>query len=380
MNNNYYYTQGFKVANNKSSIQFILSLKENKIEGGSRVIVYYKSGATTNDFADILPQGISIDSDKTILTKYHKNLSPKRLKFNDHELNVYDLDSRVINYVVAEDSESAIFEDEYHTTWVINKSLADDFTQLELSLKSSKYVCWQSIPVNEYYSYRYANTANAGDLDPGLGNETSGSGDIPSIINNNNTPIIIAQYSKWRLEFAQSLVGFYEQLGSQLPEFDIYMNGDKIKCLDKIGPNRIDIYLDNLANLHRRPFIYRHDLYQSHATLSVRVSTDDMLKYMHLKKKFQNVELISTITEYNVLDKLQLPWLTHVWWEQFQDSTQLKNAKDNEGRLSYVLELRCTLHFYEVEDEMMSTIDLIRVCFQNLPGKPEYIINIEQET
>jgi hypothetical protein len=101
---------------------------------------------------------------------------------------------------------------------------------------------------------------------------------------------------------------------------------------------------------------------------------------MHLKKKYQNVEMISNIARYEVEDKIGLKWLSHIWWEQFQDNTQLLNAKDNEGRFSFTLDLRCTLHFYEVEDEMMSTIDLIKVCFQNLPGKPEIINNIKQET
>lgn len=406
----YYYTQGFKLDETNTSIQFILSLNENRIVPGPKVKVFYKPGAKTSDFSDKLPPGITIDSEKTILTKYYRSLTPKVLKFNSHVINIYDLDSRLVNYLVATGEESTLFEDHNHTSWVVSPEVADSETALNDVINLSKYVAWESLPLGEYYSYRSVNTSASHDaidripvrrldLAPvsdgspenadgshwtggstgniGSGSGTTGDDNIPTITSRYNNPINFNTYTKWRLEYSAVLLGFYDQLKSQLPEFDIQMDGQKIECLDKMNSERIDIRLDNLANMDRRPFIYRHDLYQSRAELSITIRTKDQLKYMHIKKKFQNIEMISNITEFTVKDKKGLDWLNHIWWEKHTDVTQLANTKDNEGRISFNLELRCTLHFYEVEDELFGLIKFIRICFANLPGKPSKLIELK---
>lgn len=410
MSSKYYYIQGFRLDDTFESIKFILSLSENRITTGPKVTVHYKVGATTNDFINKLPTGISIDSDKLIMTKYNRLLKPKRLKFNSHLVSILDLDSRLVNYVVAKNEVSTLFEDENHTSWVISPEVADDESKLRPIIEDSKYVCWESLPLGEYYSYRSVNTSASHDLtdrvkpknlndapqgngsptnadgspwtDDGTGNVGGSSAqlvdsNVPTIVSRYNNPIDFSTYTKWRLEFSAVLLGFYDQLKLQLPEFDIYMDGQKIKCLDNMNSNKIDIRLDNLANMDRRPFIYRHDLYQSKAELSMNIRTTDQLKYMHLKKKFQNIELISNITEYSVKDKKGLDWLNHIWWEKHTDATQLSSVRDNEGRVSFNLELRCTIHFYEVEDELFELIKFIKVCFANLPGKPSKRIELK---
>lgn len=354
----FYYTQGFKIDDTKSSIQFILSLSENKIVAGPRVVVYYKSGATTEDFRNLLPRGMYIENDKPIMSIYHRSLSPKKLKFNDHEIWIYDLNNRVVNYVVSESLDSTLFETENHTTWVINKDLVTNPEGLKSLLDSSKYVEWRSYPVNEFYSYRSANTSLSTDI---------GKDEVVEIKAKHNKPINFKTYTKWRVEYATVLLGFYDQLKSHLPDFDIYMDGQKIQSMDELNPNRIDITLEGLADLGRRPYVYNHDLYQSQANLNLRIKTPDQLKYMHIKKKYQNVELISNIARFEVDDKRGLKWTNHIWWEPHRDSTQMSNIKDEQGRFTYTLDLRCQLHFYEVEDELYDTIDTIRLCFANLP-------------
>jgi hypothetical protein len=371
MNTNYYYSQGFKFHRSISLVNFISTLGENKIVYGNRVKIYFKSGAKTEDFKNLLPNKISIDSNKILRDKRNLLLESKVLKFNDHSIDVYDLDDRVINYIVSEDQETTLMEDEYSTTWVVNKSTADNPEGLKTIIDQSRYVSWREYPEGEYYSYRYVNTGNAISR-----SDESSDNDIPTVLAKHNNPINFSTYTKWRLEYANVLIGFYEAIQSQLEGYSIYMDGKKIKCLDDLNSRRIDMSLQGFGNLDRHAFIYNHDLYQTKAELLVRVKTPDQLEYMHLKKKYQNYEFLSNVATFDVLDKLGLPWTNHVWWESYTDQISPRDAKDDLGRLTYTLELRCAIHFYEVEDEMFTIINKIKIRFANLPDTPERVYKL----
>lgn len=372
--NKYYYVQGFRFHRSVSVVDFIQTLKEVRIEGGPRIKIYFKPGTRTQDFKDLeLPPSVCIDSDKLLYPKRNLKLDAKKFRFNNNVIYSYDLDDRVINYVVARNEDTALIEDEKSTTWVVNQTTADNCDELEKIISKSKYVFWEKIPVGEYYSYRYSNTASA---DSTVGDGTRGS-DLPTYIAKYNNPIDFDTYTKWRLEYAEVLLGFYETISSQLEGYSIYMDGKPIRCLDNLSSRRIDITLEGFGNLNRHPYVLEHDLYQTEAEMSLRINTPDQLEYMHLKKKYQNYEFLTDIVRFEVNDKLGLPWTNHIWWEPFRDAASLRSARDESGKLTYTMELRCKIHFYEVEDEMFNTIEQIRVCFANLPEKPEYVFKLK---
>jgi hypothetical protein len=291
-------------------------------------------------------------------------LNPRKIKFNNREIVTHDLENRVINYIVSEDSDTSLLEDAYSTTWVINKDTADTPHDLKTILDKSNYVKWSSYPVSEYFSYKHVLTS-------------SNSEEIPIIKSSTDKPLNFQKYTKWRLEYSKVLLGFYEAIQSQLDGFSIYMDGKPIVCLDKLNSKRIDINLQGLGNLNRHPYIYDHDLYQSKADLLIRIMTPDLLEYMHLKKKYQNYEFLTNTPRFEVLDKFDLPWTNHVWWEPFQDVTSLRSSKDDDDRLSYILELRCSIHFYEVEDELYHVIKRIKTVFPNLPEQPTFVYTLK---
>lgn len=373
--NRYYFSQGFRFDRRISTVDFIQTLNEVKIVPGLRTKIYFKAGTTTEDFKDLdLPSSICIDSNKLLRPNRNLLLEARKFKFNNNLIYNYDLDDRIINYVVAVDEDTALIEDQFSTTWVINKDTADVCDDLTKVLKMSKYVFWDRIPVGEYYSYRYANTTASVSV---KSKDNDSANPIPTYIAKHNNAIDFNKYTKWRLEYSDVLIGFYEQISAQLTGYSIYMDGKPIQCLDKQNPRRIDITLEGFGNLNRHPHVLEHDLYQTRATLSLRIKTPDQLEYMHLKKKYQNYEFLTDIARFTVKDKIGLDWTNHIWWEPYQDSATIQGAKDESGRFTYTMDLRCELHFYEVEDEMFHTIEQIRVCYANLPGKPEYVYKLK---
>lgn len=372
-NTNYYYSQGFEFHRSISLVDFICTLNENKIVHGNRTKIYFKTGSTTEDFIKFTNSKIKIDSNKVLKPKRNLLLTSKILKFNNHDIKVQDLDARVINYIVAEEQDTALIEDEFSTSWVVNKLDADDNSKLESIILKSKYVSWDTYPTGEYYSYRFVNTGNA------LSKQDSKTSEIPTVTAKHNNPINFSTYTKWRLEYATVLLGFYEKLQEALPKYDIYMDSKPIKCMEKQNSRRMDINLQGFGNLDRHPHMYNHDLYQTKADLSIRIKTPDQLEYMHIKKKYQNYEILSDIPSFQVLDKIGLPWTNHIWWEPVKDNASLNQAKDDQGRVSLTLDIQCSIFFYEVEDEMFHTIDKLKVCFANFPEKPTFVYNLKNE-
>lgn len=352
METNYYFYQGFKFNRKISLVDFICTMGENKIEYSSRVKIYFKSGSTSFDFRDILPPvGIEINSNKTLSPKRNVVLEPKLLKLNNNLLKIYDLDGRVINYIVTEDKvTSEIIEDKTSTTWLINELDVTNSLKIKQLLDSSKYISWENYPVGEYYSYKYVNSSPIGE------------GNIAEVVSKHNNPINMKTYTKWRLEFAQVLIGFYEAIKNELsPSYSIYMDGKPIRNMNSTSGRKIDINLQGFGNLARHPHIANPELLQTKADLSVKIKCPDQLEYMDLKKRYQNYQFLSNVVTYKVLDKLGFEWIQHIWWEPFIDSSSMAQIKDEEGRLSNVMELRCSIYFYEVEDKMYDTINNIKL-------------------
>jgi hypothetical protein len=214
-------------------------MNENKIVYGNRVKIYFKPGSTTEDFKEILPSKMAIDSNKTLKSKRNLELTANLLKFNDRKLRIYDLDNRVINYVVAKEEDSLLMEDSTSTTWVVKDSDADSSSSLKTLLDESKYVEWESYPVGEYYSYRHTIS------------KYSSSNEIPTRVSEHNNPINFKTYTKWRLEYSTVLLGFYEEIKKVLPNFSIYMDGKPIVSMDKLSSKKVDINLQGFGNLER---------------------------------------------------------------------------------------------------------------------------------
>ena len=278
--NNYYYSQGFRFSRSVSTVDFIQTLNEVKVVGGSRIKIYFKPGTKTEDYENLdLPSSVYVDSNKTLKPRRNLQLTAKKLKFNSHLLYIYDLDDRVVNYIVSEEQDSAMIEDPFSTSWVVNKNTVTVESQLKDIIEKSKYIFWENIPCNEYYSYRYVNTATAVSVD-----ETNGE-KLPTVVAKHNNPINFSKYTKWRLEYATVLIGFYDLLQTQLDDrYSIYMDGKKIKCLDSQSSRRIDVSLQGFGNLNRHAYVYDHDLYQTKAEMSVKIQTPDQLEFMHLKE------------------------------------------------------------------------------------------------
>lgn len=399
----YYYSQGFRISREVATIEFILSLSnKNYISVGKRIVIHFKPNSSTEDFRELIENDpsisyyINIDSNKLLKAKRRLVLEPGLIKCNDHYIEVYDLDGRAFNYVVTSSEQTSLLEDSSSTTWLINTdTISNPNGDLDKIISKSKYFFWDSLPINEFYSYQHVNTSGgiknsswqlAHDKDDlknssigTTGPGSFGQDNIPTAIAEHNNPIDFNSYTKWRLELAPILLSFYENLSSKLSdEYNIYIDGKKYKCLDEFSGRRIDINFQGFGNLRRRAHMYHEDLYQNSIIINVTVSTPDQLEYMQLKKYYQNYKFLTNFVRFETNDKLGLPWTSHIWWDNYEDNQQLGKSKDmNSQTLAYSLSTRATIYYYEVEDLMYKLITKLRVVFENIPNKPEYLFTLQ---
>jgi hypothetical protein len=198
-----YYIQGFAIdASTKTSIQIVESLFENSISTGSKVIITYKAGAKASDFISILPSGITIEEGDRLLTSFRvQKLEPKVLNLNSTEVEVYDLENRVLNYLIVQDRQSSLLEVRRHTAMVILHTEVNDEVKMRSIIDSSKYFKFRSIPLNETYSFTMVNT-HSSNL---------------NILSETDRPISLSKFTPYRMEYSKVLIGFYDQLKLQLP-------------------------------------------------------------------------------------------------------------------------------------------------------------------
>lgn len=357
-----YYVQGFCLDNTKTSVQLVQSLFENSISTDSKVIITFKAGAKTSDFASLLPPGISIVDDRNLSQFRIKKLEPKIIKLNTHEIEVYDLENRVLNYLVVQDRESALIETSHHTAMVLFHYDVSDEVKMRNIIDNSKYFKFRTIPLNVFYSFPMVNThvsLDSNGVNNGISNGGSGLNYITSILSETNAPIYLSKYTPYRMEYSKVLLGFYNELKNQLPDFHIYLEEDRLQESDLIDSNRIAVSLDSLDNLNRRPYATDRDLIDSVASLSIRIQTSDQLKYNYIKNAYQNLNLISNIARFNVKDVHGQDWMTHIEWEPARDQIRMTEIRDDQGRFAYVLDLKCSLYFYVVKDQLYSMILII---------------------
>jgi hypothetical protein len=345
-----YYIQGFAIdASTKTSIQIVESLFENSISTGSKVIITYKAGAKASDFISILPSGITIEEGDRLLTSFRvQKLEPKVLNLNSTEVEVYDLENRVLNYLIVQDRQSSLLEVRRHTAMVILHTEVNDEVKMRSIIDSSKYFKFRSIPLNETYSFTMVNT-HSSNL---------------NILSETDRPISLSKFTPYRMEYSKVLIGFYDQLKLQLPEFQIYLGEDRLKDSNIIDSHRISINLESLDNLNRRPYMGDLDIIDSIATLNITVETNDQLKYNYIKNAYQNLNLISNLARYTVKDIHGYDWMTHVEWSPTRDEIRMSEIRDDMGRFAYVLKLRCDLHFYVVKDQLYNMILAINTNYE----------------
>lgn len=373
-----YYVQGFCLDKRKTSVTFVQSLFENSISVENKVIVTFKPGAKSSDFTNLLPYGITIVNDRTLTQQRITKLIPNKIKLNTHAFECYDIENRVVNYLVTWDRESLLVEDAHHTAFVINQMDAKDITKLKPLLDSSKYIKFLSYPIDEFYSYPMVNTHASDALlatkpVDGCGGTGSGSGNGGAVIGNeiqinshNNSPMYLSKYTQYRLEYSKVLLSFYDQLELQLPGFTLYSGSTKIGEGDQMDSDRITINLEGLGNLERRPYMNDLDLLDEIAILNLKIQTSDHLKYMHIKNSYQNLTILSNLARFNTKDIYDLDWLTHIEWEPFVDNIRMKEVRDEGGRFSYTLDIRCSLYYYIVKDKMYPFIKWIDTNYVTL--------------
>lgn len=363
----YYYMQGFEFSRSLTSIEFLPSFSDNKIEGGTRLKIYFKEGAKSKDFESLLVPGVRIISNEVLHSNKRTELKPILLKFNSHLLKVYDLDSRYITYLVAKDRDTHFRETSKSTIWVINESTANNCDSLLTELNKSLFIEWTSIPCNEKYSYRAVNT-HAGISD-------SSGGEVPSVTSSSNLSISFDSYSKWRLDQARVLVGFYDLLKSILPNYVIQFEGLRITDTEKLPERRIDVNISGFGNLDMHPSMYNKDLYPKKSDVRISIKMPDQLEYMNLKNRYQNYKFLSDKVTYTVKDTKGLDWMCHIWWEPFRDSASIQQARDEASTISYTLDINCSLNYFEVEDELYEIVNSLNVNVYGRSNRGDLLVS-----
>lgn len=360
-----YYVQGFCLDKRKTSVTFVQSLCENSITVENKVVITFKPGAKSSDFINLLPHGVTIVNDRTLTQQRITKLKPNKIKLNTHAFECYDIENRVVNYLVTWDRASSIFETEHHTAFVLNHLDVADPVKLRAILDASKYIKFLSYPDGEYYSYQLINThASDSLMNPNNPDEIQ-------INSHNNSPIYLSKYTPYRLEYSKVLLRFYEELELQVPDFTLYSGSTKIGQGDQMDSDRITITLEGLGDLERRPYMNDKDIIDSMAILNLKVQTSDHLKYMFLKNSYQNLNGISNLARFKTKDRYDFEWLSHIEWEPLKDNLRMKEVRDEEGRFSYTLDIRCSLYYYIVKDEMyplIKWIDMNYVHMENGKG------------
>jgi hypothetical protein len=350
-----YYIQGFGLdAATKTSVQIVQSLFENSITVGPKVIITYKAGAKTSDFASMLPPGVTIEDGDRYLNHFRvTKLIPKIIKLNSTEIEVYDLEDRVLNYLVTYDRQSALIEVRKLTAMVIFHLDVTNEVELRKVVDNSLYFKFRTVPVGEYYSFPMVNTSSS-DL---------------VTLSQTNVPIYISKYTPYKMEYSKVLLGFYDELKARLPDFNIYLGQDRLQDTTIMDSNRISITLDSLDNLSRRPYMGDPNIIDSIATLNLKVETNDQLKYNFIKNAYQNLNLISDLARFTVLDTKGESWMTHVEWQPAKDDIRMTEIRDDHGRFAFVLNLNCELYFYVVKDAMYNIILFIDQRYETFSDK-----------
>lgn len=368
-----YYVQGFCLDTTKTTITFVQSLSTNSISYGSKVVITFKPGSKSSDFSNMLPDGVTIFSNRSLSQMRITKLTPNIININSHSFECYDMENRVVNYLVVWDRESTTIEEEHHTAFIINKDDVGDQVKLTQLLDGSKYIKFRTYPIGEFYSYRLINTHSSDALlssDPtGNGNPRVNNGlkfNEISIKSYVNTPIYLSKYTPYRLEYSKVLLRFYEELELQLPGFTIYSDSNKIGLGDSMESDRITISLEGLGDISRRSYMNDLDIIDSMAILTIKINTSDHLKYMHIKNSFQNLTLLSNLARFNTKDTYNLDWLSHVEWDPYKDNVRMKEVRDEGGRFSYSMDLRCSLYYYIVKDKLYPLIKWIDTKYVHL--------------
>lgn len=358
----FFYIQGFKLDNTKTSIQFIQSLFENSISPGNKVIVSYKAGAKASDFSAILPSGITIvDGDVSLSTLRIIKLTPTKLRLNNHSVNCFDLENRVLNYLVVQDRESALIETSHHSAFIINKEDIGNEVKMRSIIDASLYFEFLSIPLNETFSFPLVNTHSSNLI----------------YTSERPTPLYLSRFTPYKMEYSKVLLGFYEALKPHCPGFEIYLDNDPVQGPNEVlNSNKISITLEGLGSLDRRPYMMNRDIIQSSATLTLNILTSDQLKYSFIKDSYQNLTAISNLARYSVKDTYGLDWMTFIEWENFKDITKMRDLKDELGRFSYSMTIQCSLNFYIVKDALYNIIKIIDINYINSATNKELFLTV----
>lgn len=358
---NKFYIQGFSLDRTKTSVQLIQSLFNNSITSGNKVTISFKSGAKASDFSGILPSGISIvDGERSLSSLRITKLIPNVITLNEHSVECYDIENRVMNYLVTQDRATALIETSHHTAFIILASDINDEVKLRSILDSSIYFKFLSIPLGQSFSYPLVNT-HSSNL---------------KYLSERDAPTYLSRYTPYKMEYSKVLLGFYEAIKPHVPGFEVYLNRDPITGDSSIiDSNRVSITLEGLGNTERRPYMLDRDILQNSALLTINIQTNDHLKYSFIKDSYQNLTSLSNLARFYTQDSYGENWMTHVEWESFKDMTKMADLRDEGGRFSYLMTLQCSLYYYVVKDELYSIIKVIDTNYINMDTRKDLFLN-----
>lgn len=404
-----YYARGLEFDNPRiRSVQFtpVLSRPGFHLEPNGHLKVQYKAGDTNKSIASYgtnngIPSGVvASDKVKTIFPSGILPLVPKILYLGKHKVEVYCMDSHAITYLVLKGkstvsakSQNFIKQSLESTTIAVTDTVVKDAKKLKQFLGQLEFIRFVSLPVNDMSSYLNVITTNLKtELDDFLSNSASsnglgfdpgqfesGNGDQGkdnTVISTLTRPLDNTDIYDYRIHIEMVLAQFYKSLHAHLDKrMSIFVDGKPLPgCDSSLTKDRVDIKLNNLGNLERRPRIYEKMVMDSSMDMLINFQFGDMSTYQHYRRMFQNVEKISNFTMFKTNDIYGLPWNSSIWWEPYKDSQNTIMTKED-GVPGYTLSLMCKLYYYEVRNEVIKTFTSIKVIF---PQFNEYFIILKE--
>lgn len=306
----------------------------------STLTLTYTPGCTSETISNYLGITQIGDSKEMEPTLKSGSFKPTYITLNGLKLQKLTAGTHIFSVVIVKDCESRVIQDYDHTTLVISETDVEDqdFVKFIFYSGNLKYLrpvgqmpgCWR------FYNFPRV-TIKDSDVD--LTSESKIS------------HVLRRRYDDYVIREINYIDQFILELRRILDNYGI-----ELVRINKEETLKITSYI--AYQISQTPSKNHHPNYndEEQTIISCRLPIDftlrttDMVMFYDFKNKYNNLDILTNLCEFVVLDKYGNNWTAAVKWSQITEDFNHIYQSDDNSNFSQQCQFRCELYFYEVID------------------------------
>lgn len=315
-----------------------ISLREDTAT--STLILTYTPGCTTKTVSDYLGlERYGDPQEMTSMTNAGKFSNPI-LSLNGLRLKKLSADTYIFNMIIVKDSESRVIQDSAHTTIVISETdLKDDgFVDFLFYSGNLKYLQPVGPKPKCYKLYNFPNITIK-DSDVTLTSEST------------HVFVLRRRYDDYVIREIEYIDQFILELRRILDNYGIELvRINKEETLK--NTSYISYQITQTPTRSHHPWNGDEDrtLISCRLPIDFSLRTKDMVMFYDFKNKYNNLDILTNLTEFRTMDKYGKKWTAAVKWGPITEDFNHVYQSDDNSNFAQQCQFRCELNFYEMID------------------------------